>query len=100
MACDADDLLHHGNRSLYSVHLIRQFDRSDSSSMDLLSMAHRHSAFLLRIDTMAQDSLHPCIQALVVKEIFFKYHKEENQIDTKKPSCLHNREQDGMLTNE
>ena len=27
MACDADDLLHHGNRPLYSVHLIRQFDR-------------------------------------------------------------------------
>ena len=53
MACDADDLLHHGNRPLYSVHLIRQFDRPDSSSMDLLSMAHRHSAVLLRIDAMA-----------------------------------------------
>ena len=53
MACDADDLLHHGCRHLHSVQFIRQFDRLKSSSMDLLSMAGRHSAVLLRIDTMA-----------------------------------------------
>lgn len=66
MACDADDLLHHGNRPLYSVHHIRQFDRPDSSSMDLLSMAHRHSAVLLRIDAMAQNPLYQGFQTLVV----------------------------------
>ena len=66
MVCDADDLLHHGCRHLHSIHIIRLFNRLNSSAMDLLPMAGRHSAVLLRIDAMAQNSLHPVFQALAI----------------------------------
>jgi len=66
VARNAHDVLYHGCGHLYTIHTVRQFDRSHAAPSLLLPVACRHSVRLLRAHAVAQDTLHPRVQALAI----------------------------------
>lgn len=58
MATDAHDLRHYGNRHRHPIHLVWFIHRPHAIATELLLMAHRHLAQLLRADSGNQTVVH------------------------------------------